>query len=52
MSDWQAGDIAAAQEVEGGWVYIHADDARKMGITEATPGWTFVEVVADSDTPG
>lgn len=51
---WQAGDRVAMQKAgEAGWLVIPADQAReKLGITEATPGWTFVEVVADCDTPG
>jgi hypothetical protein len=51
---WQAGDRVAMQRVdEARWLVIPADQAReKLGITEATPGWTFVEVVADwCDTP-
>jgi hypothetical protein len=48
---WKAGDRVAMHEVALGWVVMEADAARRVGVDESTPGWSFAVVVDDSDTP-
>jgi hypothetical protein len=46
VRQWQVGDKAAVKQLEDGrYVYASEAAARKLGVTEDTPGWRFVEVV-------
>jgi hypothetical protein len=48
MSGWKVGDKAAVQVLpDGRYMYVSEAGARKLGVTEDTPGWRFVDVVDD-----
>lgn len=46
-SRWKAGDRAYAKPITGGYLYIGAEEAERLGIKDGKDDWAAVQVVAD-----